>query len=146
MSSDTLLFKRSEVASPLGIGECMDAVEHAFKMLSVGEAAAPGILGIHATDGGFHIKAGILNLQQPYFIAKINANYPMNPKRHGLPTIQGVITVAHAIRNRHATVFQSIFKLPYLTLGGCYIYINHSNGLVSFWIGRADALPTFNAL
>ena len=60
MSSDTLLLKRSEVASLLGIDECMDAVEHAFKMRALGEAAAPGILGIHATDGGFHIKAGIL--------------------------------------------------------------------------------------
>ena len=62
MSSDTLLLKRTEVASLLGIDECMDAVEHAFKMRAMGEAAAPGILGIHATDGGFHIKAGILPL------------------------------------------------------------------------------------
>ncbi len=107
MSSDTLLLKRSEVASLLGIGECMDAVEHAFKMRAMGEAAAPGILGIHASDGGFHIKAGILHLQRPYFVAKINANYPMNPKRHGLPTIQGVIAVSDASNGRLLALMDS---------------------------------------
>ena len=70
MSSDTLLLKRSEVASLLGIDECMDAVEHAFKMRALGEAAAPGILGIHATDGGFHIKAGILPFTSAIFCGK----------------------------------------------------------------------------
>ena len=70
MSSDTLILKRSEVASLLGIDECMDAVEHAFKMRALGEAAAPGILGIHATDGGFHIKAGILRFTAAIFCRK----------------------------------------------------------------------------
>ena len=32
----------------------------------------PGILSVHATDGGFHIKAGILELERPYFAAKTN--------------------------------------------------------------------------
>jgi len=108
MSSDTLLLKRSEVASLLGIDECMDAVEHAFKMFAMGEAAAPGILGIHATDGGFHIKAGILYLQRPYFVAKINANYPMNPRRHDLPTIQGVIAVSDGSNGKLLALMDSM--------------------------------------
>jgi alanine dehydrogenase len=108
MNSDTILLKRTEVASFLGISECMDAVEHAFKMRSMGEASAPGILGIHATDGGFHIKAGILNLRRHYFVAKINANFPMNPKRNGLPTIQGVIAISDASNGKLLALMDSM--------------------------------------
>lgn len=108
MISDTLILKRSDVASLLGIVECMDAVEHAFKMRALGEAAAPGILGIHARDGGFHIKAGILHLQREYFVAKINANFPTNPKRNELPTIQGVIAVSDASNGKLLALMDSI--------------------------------------
>jgi alanine dehydrogenase len=107
MSSETILLKRSEIASVLGIVECMDAVEHAFKMRARGDAEAPAILGIHAKDGGFHIKAGILNLHRQYFVAKINANYPTNPKRHGLPTIQGVIAVSDAANGKLLALMDS---------------------------------------
>ena len=69
----------------------MTAVEHAFKLHGERRTEPPGILGIHAADGGFHIKAGLLDLNRSYFAAKINANFPGNPKRNGLPTIQGVI-------------------------------------------------------
>jgi len=50
----------------------------------------------HAADGGFHIKAGILNLDRPYFAAKVNANFPQNSVRFGLPLIQGVIALCDA--------------------------------------------------
>ena len=39
----------------------------------------------------FHIKTAALGSKPGYFAAKINANFPGNPDRHGLPTIQGVI-------------------------------------------------------
>ena len=51
---------------------------------------------MHAADGAFHIKAGILNLKRSYFAAKINGNFPENPARSGLPTIQGVIALFDA--------------------------------------------------
>lgn len=50
-------------------------------------------MGIHARDGGFHIKAGLLELDRTYFAAKANANFPQNVKRFGLPLIQGVIVL-----------------------------------------------------
>ena len=40
MTPETLLLKGSEVDALLGIDECMTAVEHAFKMRALGEAAA----------------------------------------------------------------------------------------------------------
>ena len=69
------------------------AVEHAFKLYGEGKTPAPGILGVHARDGGFHIKAGLLDLDRSYFAAKCNANFPENGKRFGPPTIQGVVVL-----------------------------------------------------
>lgn len=51
---------------------------------------------MHAKDGGFHIKAGLLELERPYFAAKVNANFPLNPSRFNLPMIQGVIVLCDA--------------------------------------------------
>lgn len=91
-----LLLSRSQVARLLGGAECTAAIEHAFRLLGEGRAAPPGVLGIHAAEGGFHIKAGLLDLGTCYFAAKVNANFPQNPGRSGLPTIQGVIVLCRA--------------------------------------------------
>src|SRR5215210_3170257 len=89
----TLLLKRAEVAELLGLDECIAAVEHAFRLQAEGKAPPPGTLGLHARDGGFHIKAGLMELNRTYFAAKTNANFPENVKRFGLPMIQGVIVL-----------------------------------------------------
>jgi len=90
----TLLLKRQEVAALLGVEECMAAVEEVFKLYAEGKTAAPGVLGLHARAGGFHIKAALLDLdQKTYFAAKTNANFPRNAERFGLPMIQGVIVL-----------------------------------------------------
>jgi len=95
-SQGTLLLSRSEVADLLSIEEYIAAVERVFRLYGEGKTQAPGILGVHAHDGGFHIKAGILDLDHPFFAAKINANFPHNANRFGLPLIQGVIVLADA--------------------------------------------------
>jgi alanine dehydrogenase len=89
----TLLITGREVAALLTIEECMSAVEHAFSLHGQGKTSAPGILGVHARDGGFHIKAGVLELNRSYFAAKVNANFPHNANRFGLPMIQGVVVL-----------------------------------------------------
>src|SRR6478672_7882361 len=92
----TLLLKRSEVAALLDLETCMTAVEQAFTLHAEGKITAPGILGIHASNGGFHIKAGLLETGKSYFAAKANANFPQNMKRFGLPLIQGIIALFDA--------------------------------------------------
>ena len=92
----TLLLKRSEVAELLTLEECIAAVERVFELQGKGKTAPPGVLGIHARDGGFHIKAGLLDLFRPYFVAKTNANFPQNMRRFGLPLIQGLIILCDA--------------------------------------------------
>ena len=93
-SQGTLLLSRSEVAGLLSIEECIAAVERVFQLYGEGKTQPPGILGVHAHDGGFHIKAGLLDLDRSFFAAKINANFPHNANRFGLPLIQGVIVLA----------------------------------------------------
>jgi alanine dehydrogenase len=105
---DTLLLKRNDVASLLSIDECMDAVEKAFCYHATGKAMPPKVLGLHSDNGGFHIKAGILGFEKKYFVAKINANFPGNPKENGLPTIQGVIVVSDAVNGRLLALMDSI--------------------------------------
>ena len=103
----TLLLTRGDVADLLPMDACIEAVEHAFRLHGEGRADPPGILGVHARDGGFHIKAGILDLGRRYFAAKTNANFPGNPERFGLPTIQGVLLLADAERGTPLALMDS---------------------------------------
>lgn len=89
----TLLLTRRDVAALLPLETCIAAVEDAFRRHGLRDAQPPGILGFPADGGGFHIKAGRLG---GGFAAKINANFPGNPARHGLPTVQGVIALFDA--------------------------------------------------
>ena len=104
----TLLLTGRDVSALLTIEECMAAVEHAFKLHGERKTQPPGILGIHADNGGFHIKAGLLDLNRSYFAAKINANFPGNPKRNGLPTIQGVVLLCDGEDGYPLAVMDSI--------------------------------------
>jgi len=104
----TLVITRREVAALLTIDECTFAVERAFKLYGEGKTQPPSVLGVHAKDGGFHIKAGMLNLDRPYFAAKVNANFPQNSTRLGLPLIQGVIVLCDAENGYPLAVMDSI--------------------------------------
>ena len=108
MTEGTLLLTGRDVAALLTIEECMTAVELAFKMYGEGKTSPPGILGVHARDGGFHIKAGLLDLDRSYFAAKCNANFPENSKRFGLPTIQGIVVLCDAENGYPLAVMDSI--------------------------------------
>jgi ornithine cyclodeaminase/alanine dehydrogenase len=104
----TLLLNRNDVAQLLGIDECIGAVERAFKMYGEGTVLPPGILGVHVKDGGFHIKAGVLDHAKSYFVAKVNANFPQNKRRFGLPTIQGIVILSNAENGYPLAVMDSI--------------------------------------
>ena len=107
-SEGMLLLSRSEVADLLSIEEYIEAVEHVFHLYGEGKTQPPGILGVHAHDGGFHIKAGILEFDRSFFAAKINANFPQNAKRFGLPLIQGVVVLADAQNGSPLAIMDSM--------------------------------------
>jgi alanine dehydrogenase len=62
---------------------------------------------MQAKDGGFHVKAGLLELGRSYFAAKVNGNFPENSSRFGLPTIQGVIVLCDAENGTPLAVMDS---------------------------------------
>jgi len=103
----TMVLTRRDVAALLDLDTCIDAVEGAFRLHGEGRTDPPGVLGIHVSGGGFHIKAGVLRLARTYFAAKTNANFPDNPTRHGLPTIQGVIVLADGERGTPLAIIES---------------------------------------
>jgi len=104
----TLLISGKEVASMLTIEACITAVEAAFRLHAEGRALPPKVMGIHTEGGGFHIKAGILDLSRSWFVAKINANFPANPAQRGLPTIQGIIAIMDGTDGRLLALIDSI--------------------------------------
>jgi alanine dehydrogenase len=91
-----IVLSRRDVLDLLTLPDCIGAVERAFRLHAEGRTLGPGVLGVPAPDGGFHIKAAGLLGDRSYFAAKTNANFPANPRRSGLPTIQGTIVLADA--------------------------------------------------
>jgi alanine dehydrogenase len=98
----TLLLGRADVERLLPASACTAAVEEAFRDHALGKVPAPGILGMHAANGGFHVKAGFLG---GYFAAKVNANFPGNTE---LPTIQGAVILFDAANGRPLAIMDSI--------------------------------------
>jgi alanine dehydrogenase len=92
----TLVLSRSDVLALLTLPDCIEAVEDAFRLHAAGRTLRPGVLSVRAEGGGFHIKAAGLVGERRYFAAKTNANFPDNPRRAGLPTIQGTVVLADA--------------------------------------------------
>ena len=96
MAPAVRLLTRTDVEQLLDVPSCIAAVEDAFRRRGEGQRSPSGVLGVHVEDGGFHAKAAALTLARPYFVAKVNANFPGNPTRNSLPTIQGVLVLFDA--------------------------------------------------
>lgn len=104
---DTLILTRHDVARLLTMRDCIDVVERAFQQHATGDTVPPGVLGVHVQGGGFHIKtAGLLG--DRVFAAKVNANFPGNTARRGLPTIQGVVVLFDVESGRPLAILDSI--------------------------------------
>lgn len=104
----TRLLRRSDIESLLSLRDCIDAVDEIFRLQGEGKVPKPGILGVRATGGGLHVKAGLLPGDRNYLVAKLNANFPGNNARFGLPTIQGVIVVFDAESGAPLAILDSI--------------------------------------
>jgi ornithine cyclodeaminase/alanine dehydrogenase-like protein (mu-crystallin family) len=105
MPGSTLVLTRGDVRRLLSLGDCVEAVEAAFRRQGQGLDPAPRVLGLHAGDGSFHAKAALVG---EYFATKLNANFPLNPRRTGLPSIQGVVVLARAGSGEMLAIMDSI--------------------------------------
>lgn len=102
------ILSAADVETLLSPAACLAAVEEAFLAWGRGRAGAPGILAVHSGDGAFHIKAAAMRVgDRSYFVAKTNGNFPSNPERHGLPSIQGVLVLSDAERGTPLAIMDS---------------------------------------
>jgi alanine dehydrogenase len=115
--AETVVLTRSDVAELLSLRECIEALEEAFRAQAAGRALAPGVLGLHLPEGGFHVKAAGLRRGRLYVAAKLNANIPSNPERRALPTIQGVIALFDGEDGRPLALLDSM-EVTALRTGG----------------------------
>jgi alanine dehydrogenase len=99
----TRILTQRDLSALLSPELCLSSVEEAFRAFGEGRLAAPKSLGLHATTGTFHVKAAIGDV----FVAKVNANFPANPRRHALPTIQGVIVLMDTERGTPLAILDS---------------------------------------
>lgn len=92
----TRLLTKSDIAAVLSMPECIDAVEAAFRAHAEGRTIPPGVLATHVTGGGFHVKTAGMTTGRAYYVAKVNANFPGNPRLRDLPTVQGALLLYDA--------------------------------------------------
>ncbi|MBI3710055.1 MAG: ornithine cyclodeaminase family protein [Proteobacteria bacterium] len=103
-----LLLTRRDVARLMPFGDYVVAVADAFRRHAAGDCAMPAPVHIPGHDGGFHVKAAGLALGRNYVAVKINGNFPLNPSRNSLPTIQGAIFLADGADGRPLALMDSI--------------------------------------
>ena len=115
---------RNDVERLLKPDLCAAAVESAFRQHASGQAVER-ILGLHASNGSFHIKAGLLTGDHPYFAAKVNANFPRNSEYFGLPTIQGFVILHDGVNGLPLAILDSISITALRTAAATAIAANY---------------------
>ena len=108
MSRSTLLLSRDDLAALMTLADYRIAVETAFRAAKEGRAFAPPPMHIHGKLGGFHAKGASLDGERNYVALKLNGNFPGNPERCGLPTIQGAVLLCDAATGALLAILDSI--------------------------------------
>ena len=92
----------------MSLADYVTAVESGFRAHANGDAETAPPLHLTACDGAFHAKTARLTLDRTYVALKLNGNFPANPQRSGLPTIQGVIVLCDGVDGSVLAVMDSI--------------------------------------
>jgi len=92
----TLILTRGDIAGLMTVDDYLESAREAFLALGSGRAQSPIPLYLQAEGGGIHAKGALLRTASggAYAAVKVNANFPGNPKKMGLPTIQGGIVLS----------------------------------------------------
>ncbi|HWZ72895.1 MAG TPA: ornithine cyclodeaminase family protein [Casimicrobiaceae bacterium] len=126
-----LIIRGSEVAALMDHAAYLTAVEAGFRSYANGDACVPMPMHIPAQDGGFHAKGALVVLDRPYVAVKVNGNFPENPHRTGLPTIQGAVLLFDAAAGSLLAVIDSIEITLRRTAA--------ASALAARYLARADA-------
>lgn len=89
----TRLLGRADIARTMLLPDYIEAVEQAFRRFAAGRLSVPGVVHMSAPGGAFHVKSAAFDGDPHYVAVKVNGNFPENPQRSGLPTIQGAIVL-----------------------------------------------------
>ncbi|HJU90728.1 MAG TPA: ornithine cyclodeaminase family protein [Gemmatimonadaceae bacterium] len=109
MTPETLLLTRADVRALLDMDACIAAVEDAFRAHAERRTIRPGVLGVDAPPRGvFHVKAAGVRGATSYYAAKVNANFPGNPRERGTPSIQGLMVLFDADAGAPIAVMDSV--------------------------------------
>ncbi len=104
----TLLLSRGDIRALMTPRDYFDAVEQSFRANKEGRASSPPPMHIPAAGGGFHAKGASFTSHHAYVAVKLNGNFPGNPERTGLPTIQGAILLCDAVNGSVLAILDSI--------------------------------------
>jgi len=128
-----LSISAAEVHELLDPRSCIDAVERAFRLLGEGRAQPPAVCGLHLDGGGFHVKAAVMDDESGgrWFAAKVNANFPGNPRQRGLPTIQGALLLMDAVSGEPRALMDSASLTALRTAAATAVAVR--------WLARPDA-------
>lgn len=127
----TLLLTGGEIAALLDLPSCIAAVEDVLRRHAAGETVPPRVLGLPSTDGGLHVKGAGLLGSEPRLAVKVNANFPTNPERFGLPAIQGVLVLFDGVCGRPLAILDSMMITALRTAAASALAARH--------LARSDA-------
>jgi alanine dehydrogenase len=105
-----LVVTRAEVAALMTLADYRESAEEAFRAVALGRAGVAPPMHIAVELGGFHAKGALLRREDgtAFVAVKINGNFPGNPGRNGLPTIQGAIVLSDARDGSLLAIMDSI--------------------------------------
>jgi alanine dehydrogenase len=104
----TRVLGQADIAQMMTMADYIEAVEGAFLSHGAGQMLVPAVVHIPAPNGAFHIKSAAVVGDVSYVAVKVNGNFPDNPARHGLPTIQGAIVFCDGRNGALLAVIDSI--------------------------------------
>jgi len=147
---EMLVLRRPEIELLLDMESCIDGVEQAFRARGTGDRASSATVGLELNDGSFHAKLGTLTLSRPYAVAKVNANFPGNPVRYDLPTIQGVLILFDASTRKPLACMDSGLITAMRTaattaVAAKYLALRHASSIAFIGCG-IQARPHLEAL
>jgi alanine dehydrogenase len=105
---EALIITGSDIRRLMTPADFLAAVERGFRAAAMGKAHSPQPMHIPTAQGGFHAKGASISLGRDYVAVKVNSNFPGNPARHGLPTIQGAIILADGSNGSLLAILDSI--------------------------------------
>jgi ornithine cyclodeaminase/alanine dehydrogenase-like protein (mu-crystallin family) len=108
MPPDALIITRRDIRRVMQPSDYLDAVELGFRAGAMGKAGAPHPMHIPVARGGFHAKGASMSLGRDFVAVKINGNFPGNPVKHGLPTVQGAIFLADGSNGAVLAIIDSV--------------------------------------